>query len=96
MILKNLKNATTGLIAGSCIFAIACAEILQPVFAQQLTSNIMIDAKKITGPFNPVWSYFGYDETSYNTMKGGKKLLSELAVLSENPDRRLAQHNPFN
>ena len=85
MILKSIKNATTGLIAGSCIFAIACAEILQPVFAQQLTSNITIDAKKVTGTFDPVWSYFGYDEANYTTMKDGKKLLSELAVLSKNP-----------
>jgi xylan 1,4-beta-xylosidase len=85
MILKNIKNATTGLIAGSCIFAIACTEIFQPVLAQQLTSNITIDAKNVTGPFDPVWSYFGYDEANYTTMKDGKKLLSELAVLSKNP-----------
>lgn len=85
MSLKNIKNATIGLIAGSCIFALVGLESLQPVFAQQLTSNITIDAKKITGPFNPIWSYFGYDEANYTTMKDGKKLLSELAVLSKNP-----------
>lgn len=83
MILKNLKNATTGFI-GSCIFTLVCTESLQPVFAQQDTSAIVIDAKKITGPFNPVWSYFGYDEANYTTMKDGKKLLSELSTLSKN------------
>ena len=28
-----------------------------------------------------MWSYFGYDEANYSTMKDGKKLLSELAQL---------------
>ncbi len=85
MILKNLKNATTGLMAGSCIFAVVFAKSIQPVFAQQDTSTITIDAKKVMGSFDPVWSYFGYDEANYTTMKDGKKLLSELAVLSKNP-----------
>lgn len=84
MILKNLKNATAGLI-GSCIFTLVCNIIMQPIFAQQDTSTITIDAKKVMGTFDPVWSYFGYDEANYTTMKDGKKLLSELAVLSKNP-----------
>lgn len=53
--------------------------------AQTDTFSIVIDAKKNTGPFVPLWSYFGYDEANYTTMKDGKKLLAELSQLSANP-----------
>ena len=53
--------------------------------AQSDTVSIVIDAKKTTGSFTPLWSYFGYDEANFTTMKDGKKLLTELASLSTNP-----------
>jgi len=53
--------------------------------AQSDTVSIVIDAKKTTGSFTPLWSYFGYDEANFTTMKDGKKLLTELAALSTNP-----------
>jgi xylan 1,4-beta-xylosidase len=55
------------------------------ICAQVDTVSITIEAKKNTGLFTPLWSYFGYDEANYSTMKDGKKLLSELAALSTNP-----------
>ena len=33
----------------------------------------------------PIWRFFGYDEPNYTYMKGGQKLLSELAALSPEP-----------
>jgi len=54
-------------------------------FAQTDTVHISIDTKKVTGPYNPIWSYFGYDEANFTTMKDGKKLLTELSQLSNAP-----------
>lgn len=79
------KNAIINVITGGCIFVLFCFVNIQPAFAQQDTCTITISTKKITGPFNPIWSYFGYDEANYTTMKDGKKLLSELAQLSTAP-----------
>ncbi len=55
-------------------------------FAPSSTTDITIDPTKTTGSFKPIWSYFGYDEANYTTMKDGKKLLTELSWLSDNPD----------
>ncbi|HEV8084592.1 MAG TPA: beta-xylosidase [Chitinophagaceae bacterium] len=54
-------------------------------FAQQDITEITINATKTTGPYKPIWSYFGYDEANFTTMKDGKKLLTELAALSPSP-----------
>ncbi len=47
--------------------------------------SIRVDTSKTKGELKPVWSFFGYDEPNYTYTKYGKKLLSELAVLSPNP-----------
>ncbi len=55
-------------------------------FSQQnITTEISIDASKTTGLYKPIWSYFGYDEANFTTMKDGKKLLTELSQLSPSP-----------
>ncbi|MXV16781.1 GH39 family glycosyl hydrolase [Hufsiella ginkgonis] len=48
-------------------------------------ATITVDLNKETGPMNPVWAWFGYDEPNYTYMKDGKKLLSEIAELSPTP-----------
>ncbi|MGK2861557.1 MAG: GH39 family glycosyl hydrolase [Chitinophagaceae bacterium] len=48
-------------------------------------TSITIDLKKTTGPLNPIWAWFGYDEPNYTYMKDGKKLLSQLARSSHVP-----------
>ena len=65
-----------------CLIFIFKVEIIS---AQADTVSIVIDAKKNAGTFTPLWSYFGYDEANFTTMKDGKKLLTELAALSTNP-----------
>jgi xylan 1,4-beta-xylosidase len=55
------------------------------ICAQTDTVHISIDTKKVTGPYHPIWSYFGYDEANFTTMKDGKKLLTELSQLSNAP-----------
>jgi xylan 1,4-beta-xylosidase len=56
-----------------------------PLSAQTSHVSIRVDTTKTTGPLNPVWSFFGYDEPNYTYTKNGKKLLSELAALSPVP-----------
>lgn len=54
-------------------------------YSQPGATEITMNAKKVTGPYKPIWSYFGYDEANYTTMKDGEKLLTELAALSPSP-----------
>ncbi len=53
----------------------------------QTPVTIQIHADKSHGPFPPVWSYFGYDEANYTYTKDGRKLIQELASLSQTPPR---------
>lgn len=55
------------------------------IAAQTDAVSITIDTKKTAGSLAPIWSYFGYDEANFTTMKDGKKLLTELAALSTKP-----------
>ena len=57
----------------------------------QISSNlstpvdIEIDLNTSKGEMKPIWAFFGYDEPNYTYMKDGKKLLSEIASLSNIP-----------
>jgi len=44
-----------------------------------------IDFSKPIGTMRPIWAWFGADEPNYAYMRDGKKLLSELSVLSPVP-----------
>ncbi|MBE9583152.1 beta-xylosidase [Mucilaginibacter sp. JRF] len=46
---------------------------------------IKVDLVKDLGAIQPIWAWFGYDEPNYTTMKDGKKLLKEIAMLSKVP-----------
>src|SRR5258708_33627421 len=48
----------------------------------QDTVTIRVNAAEKTGPFKPIYRYFGYDEPNYTYMKDGRKLVGELAALS--------------
>ena len=54
-------------------------------FAQTDTVTMVVDVDKKLGAFTPLWSYFGYDEANYTTMKDGRKLLAELGTLGNGP-----------
>jgi xylan 1,4-beta-xylosidase len=64
------------------IFCVASGML---VYSQDLNVKITIDAEKTEGVYKPIWSYFGYDEANYTTMKNGKRLLTEIASLSSFP-----------
>lgn len=47
--------------------------------------SIAVKANQPTGPFKPIWNWFGYDEPNYTNTEHGEKLLRELAAISETP-----------
>lgn len=71
-----------------------CAATMQAA-AQAPTStlvSIQVDLSKPQGPYKPIYSWFGYDESNYTTMKYGKQLLTELHDLSPVPVYIRAHH----
>lgn len=53
---------------------------------------IDVRADRRTGPYRPLWNWFGYDEPNYTYTAHGRKLLRELAALSPEPIR-VRTHN---
>lgn len=51
----------------------------------QDTVSIDINLNQSMGEMYPMWAYFGYDEPNYTYMPHGKKLLTEISELSEEP-----------
>ncbi len=47
--------------------------------------QIQVDLNARTGPFPPIYAWFGYDEANYTTMPHGRELLRELHDLSPAP-----------
>src|SRR5260370_3017280 len=63
--------------------------------AQMSDSNpvsIQVYLTRPEGPYTPIYSWFGYDESNYTTMKFGKQLLTELHDLSPVPVYIRAHH----
>jgi len=60
--------------------------------AAQQRVSISVDLTKPQGEYKPIYSWFGYDESNYTTMKYGKKLLGELHDLSPVPVYIRAHH----
>ena len=46
------------------------------------TVSIQVDLAKVEEPYKPIYSWFGYDESNYTTMRYGKQLLTELHDLA--------------
>ena len=59
--------------------------LLPAVLFSQQPVSINVDAAQKLGAFQPIWSYFGYDEPNYTYAKNGKKLIGELSALSYAP-----------
>jgi len=49
------------------------------------TVLIQVHAAQPTGPYTPIWNFFGADEPNYLYAPNGKKTLGELAALSPVP-----------
>ncbi len=72
------------------IATLFCAIALQAT--AQNPVSIQVDLNKPLGIYKPIYSWFGYDEANYTTMKDGKKLLAELHDLSRVPVYIRAHH----
>ncbi len=53
--------------------------------AAEVAEQVRVDAETSRGELRPVWSWFGFDEPNYATMKHGRRLLGELAALGASP-----------
>ncbi|HTJ30492.1 MAG TPA: hypothetical protein VL346_08335, partial [Acidobacteriaceae bacterium] len=60
--------------------------------AAQAPVSIHVDLTKAEGTYKPIYSWFGYDEANYTTMKYGRQLLGELHDLSPVPVHIRAHH----
>ncbi len=47
--------------------------------------SVQVQLDKPAGIMPPMWNYFGYDEPNYTYADNGKKLLTELALMSKDP-----------
>jgi xylan 1,4-beta-xylosidase len=76
------------------VITLICAAAMHAA-AQMSESNsvsIQVDLARPEGPYTPIYSWFGYDESNYTTMKYGKQLLKELHDLSPVPVHIRAHH----
>ncbi len=58
----------------------------------QTPVEIHVDAQQSEGAFRPIYRYFGYDEPNYTYAANGRKLVGELASLSDQPVYIRAHH----
>lgn len=63
-----------------------------PATPSETPVQITADLSKSLGPYKPIYSWFGYDEANYTTMRNGKQLLRELHDLSPVPVYIRAHH----
>ncbi|MDE1177360.1 MAG: beta-xylosidase [Edaphobacter sp.] len=63
-----------------------------PAASTESPAIITVDLASKVGPYKPIYSWFGYDEGNYTTMKDGKVLLRELKDLSPVPVYIRAHH----
>ena len=66
--------------------------LLLALAAPAAQSQIQVNLATPVGPYKPIYSWFGYDESNYTTMKYGKELLKELHDLSPVPVNIRAHH----
>ena len=73
----------------ACILSSA---ILAVVCRAQSPVVVNVDLSKPLGVYKPIYSWFGYDESNYTTMKYGTQLLRELHDLTSAPVYIRAHH----
>ena len=74
------------------LVGLLCAATLQ-LQAQSLPDvTVQVNLAKSEGAYKPIYSWFGYDESNYTTMKYGKQLMRELHDLSPAPVYIRAHH----
>jgi xylan 1,4-beta-xylosidase len=67
------------------LLAILICLIPSEQIAAQPPVAIQVDLDRPIGPYKPIYTWFGYDEANYTTMRYGRQLLAELHDLSPAP-----------
>jgi len=81
-----IRALVAGAIALQAALSMAQGTVPEPLPASSQTPvTIQIDLNQTIGPYKPIYSWFGYDEANYTTMRHGKELLGELHALSPVP-----------
>ena len=93
----GLSCASRALIAGGVLFqtvaGICQGTVPEPLPAStQPAVSIHVDLNQTVGPYKPIYSWFGYDEANYTTMRHGRELLGQLHDLSPVPVYVRAHH----
>ena len=91
--MKQRRYSLTGAVL--LLSSLMRAQGVQPPPAPEPSGTpvaIQVDLGKPVGPYKPIYSWFGYDEGNYTTMKDGKRLLRELHDLSPVPVYIRAHH----
>ena len=88
-----ISLAGAGLLAFTSMAAHAQGIVPQPAPpTHQDQVAIKVDLDTRIGPFKPIYSWFGYDEANYTTMRHGTELLKQLHDLSPAPVYIRAHH----
>jgi len=65
------------------VVVLAAGLAVPGVVNAQTRVQIRVDAAKKVAEFKPVYAYFGYDEANYTYAPNGRKLIGELAALTD-------------
>ncbi len=90
---RSKKTLLSCVLLGAAASALAQGVIPPaPPASTASAATITVDFANKVGPYKPIYSWFGYDEANYTTMRNGKVLLRELRDLSPVPVYIRAHH----
>lgn len=67
------------------VVVVVCVLLVSALCFAQTPVTVDVDLNQNLGPFSPIYSWFGYDESNYTTTKNGRALLQQLHDLSPVP-----------
>jgi len=80
---RSIVNYAIGILL--CIFVVHAPSYAQTNSLEIAPVQIHVALESTEGSWQPVWSFFGYDEPNYTYAENGKQLLGELRALSTAP-----------
>lgn len=83
--MRVLWLLTSGFLIGGGYLLAQGTQPPPPPLPEGRPVSIQVDLKKPIGAYKPIYSWFGFDEGNYATMRDGKRLLRELHDLSPVP-----------
>src|ERR1700753_2514310 len=88
-----IRAFVAGAITLQAALSMAQGTVSEPLpDSSQTPGTIQVDLNQTVGPYKPIYSWFGYDEANYTTMRHGRELLGELHALSPAPVYIRAHH----